>query len=698
VTTSRAFAVMVIAVCGALAAALSASIALASTPSHGRAWELVTPSDPIAATIYNAPVISADGTGVVYVSLGSTPGAPAGDLLGTTLAIRGPSGWMSSPLGAPYSTEAFSFSTLLAALPLAFSENLETSLWLGNVPLVSGGPPEGHAGLYRISPGGMVAFLADMGEGESGKFIAASQDVSHAVFSSEDHLLPADSGRLTGRSIYVVDGSTLSLVDQDNNGTLLSACGSAVSASGGVSQSGKRIFFTNPDPPSATCATPSQVYMRESGSATVDISASDCTRADCNGAQDVHFAGATPTGSSVFLTTTQQLTNSDTDQRRDLYRYDVESGLLAQISTGPDEATGEVTDGVTFPSADGSSVYFYANGRLLPGEGSMSGENLYLDDGDGLHFVAPVGASDPLQVSQNGRVALLATSVPLEPADTDGHKDVYLYDANSRMFTRLSKGPDGGNGNFDADISSPIESIGIGLDPADRALTDDGSQAFFSTDEQLLPEDVNNAADVYEWADGSLGLISSGTGSANAKFAGASADGDTVLFKTSESLLPSDRDGGDSDLYAARASGGFSTEGPPLQCGAACAPPRPEMPAVTPRSSGYTSKRTRRHLSVRFIQSRAGMRLVSGRRLGVIIWTPIAGRISAKAKTRIGDRAVTAASGTAGALRTGAVRIWLRATSLGRRMLRRHKLLRVHLEFSQSDLRLTRDFTLRQGS
>lgn len=615
----RAGVTTVVAVFVTLAVGVLSQAALAITSSHGRAWELVTPSDPVAATIYNSPVVSVDGTRVIYMSVGPIPGALAGDLLATSLATRAPEGWVSQPLGAPYSTGTASFSTLLAAIPSAFNETLDTSLWLGMVPLVAGGPPEGHNGLYRMSPDGTVAVLADMGE--SGEFVAASQDTSHAVFSSRDHLLAADSSRLTGRSIYAFDGSTLSLVDQDNSGALLSACGSSVSASSGVSQSGERIFLTNPDPSSATCPKTSHVYMRENGNTTIDISVSQCTRADCNGPQDVNFAGATPSGSSVFLTTTEQLTNSDTDQRRDLYRYDVESSELVQVSVGSDEASGEVTQGVTHPSDTGSSVYFYSNGGLLSGEGS-GGANLYLADGTGLHFVADVGANDPLQTSRNGRVALLATSVSLDPADTDGRKDVFLYDADSRTFTRLSEGLSGGNGDFDADIASPIESIGFGIDPADRALTDDGSRAFFSTNEQLSPEDMNDMTDVYEWAEGSLGLVSSGMGSADAEFAGASADGNTVLFKTWESLLPDDRDGGDRDLYAARVDGGFPVEQSQSPCRSeACAPPRHgKVPIALSASVASDAKRKTRRLRLLSVESLAGKRLAAGRPVDIGVW------------------------------------------------------------------------------
>lgn len=123
------------------------------------------------------------------------------------------------------------------------------------------------------------------------------------------------------------------------------------------------------------------------------------------------------------------------------------------------------------------------------------------------------------------------------------------------------------------------------------AVSADGSRLFFTAADPLLPlSDSNGRADAYEWeaqgsgscttAPGCLGLLSSGR-SGEATFAAASADGADAYFLTAASLLPADADGL-TDLYDARAGGGFPEPEPQIECvGDACQspPPAPDDPA-----------------------------------------------------------------------------------------------------------------------
>jgi hypothetical protein len=291
------------------------------------------------------------------------------------------------------------------------------------------------------------------------------------------------------------------------------------------------------------------------------------------------------------------------------------------------------------------------------------------------------------------------TQVPLVPGDTDEEPDAYLYDALSGTFTWLSQAPSGGNGEFPARISSPIESFVFGQRPENRALSEDGSRAFFSTKEALLPEDVNEATDVYEWAEGSLGLVSPGTGKAEAEFAGASADGATVLFRTTESLLPRDQDGGEADLYAARLGGGFDETGAARAAGCAeiCGPPvPPPAQGPKPRSAGHRPKPGKGALRLRSVAGAASA-LAAGRPAPIDVWVPAGGRVSATAAIVGRSGAGPAASGVAGAIRRGPVRVWLRGTERARRALRRDGSLSIRLEVREAKLRLTRHLRLRLG-
>ena len=70
-----------------------------------------------------------------------------------------------------------------------------------------------------------------------------------------------------------------------------------------------------------------------------------------------------------------------------------------------------------------------------------------------------------------------------------------------------------------------------------RGIATDGSRAFFSTSESLVSDDADNSADLYEHSSGVTTLVSRGTGSFNgpypATFDGASADGTRVFFQQS---------------------------------------------------------------------------------------------------------------------------------------------------------------------
>ncbi|HSS04935.1 MAG TPA: hypothetical protein VLK89_07085, partial [Solirubrobacterales bacterium] len=561
-------------------------------------------------------------------------------------------------------------------------------------------PPEGQSALYRLAPDGTLTMIAAVGTLPPLSFTGLtymSGDGNRVLFSSSAHLLPADATRSQGESIYEWDNADVRLVDVNDGGSLLSACGSTVSSPYGVSATGNRVFFVDPANPG--CTGTARVYLREAGSSTVEVSASQCTRIDCDSPQGVAFAGATPNGDSVFLTTTQQLTNDDADESRDLYRYDVGSHALTLLTPAQPEATGEVSEGPVYPSDDGTRVYFKASGRLVTGVGPIAGENLYLADGSGLRFVAPSSAR--VELAQDGRSALFVTKASLVEEDSDGREDVYLYDADDSAYTRLSVGPTGGDGPFDANIDAPLEGKGsLGGEAREnyRSITEDGTDAFFSTSEELVPEDVNEATDVYEWKEGSIGLLSSGTAVGPASFGGVSDDGRTALFKTTATLTSSDRDGGDGDLYAARIGGGF----PPSEENASCqgttceGSTRAPLERSAPSTATLNTRKRGGRITLRSVRWGVSRESGSGARpISVKASVPAAGRVSAKVWTRgAGGKHVTLALGSEGVIRPGKVRILLRLTTLGLRSLARHNGLSGHLSVREADLQLLRPLRL----
>jgi hypothetical protein len=82
-------------------------------------------------------------------------------------------------------------------------------------------------------------------------------------------------------------------------------------------------------------------------------------------------------------------------------------------------------------------------------------------------------------------------------------------------------------------------------------MSSDGSRVFFGSPDPLLAADVNGKPDVYEWENGHVYLISSGTSKEPSFYWDNSETGADVFFVTDEGLVPSDKDL-QNDIYDAR--------------------------------------------------------------------------------------------------------------------------------------------------
>src|SRR5437016_4346734 len=109
--------------------------------------------------------------------------------------------------------------------------------------------------------------------------------------------------------------------------------------------------------------------------------------------------------------------------------------------------------------------------------------------------------------------------------------------ANHSLTAIVSTGPAGGNGAIAAIF---------------RGASDDGTRVFFQTAESLVSADTDTSIDVYERSNGTTTLVSTGpnggNGPASATYAGASADGTHVFFRTAEQLVGADTDNA-VDIY-----------------------------------------------------------------------------------------------------------------------------------------------------
>jgi hypothetical protein len=131
------------------------------------------------------------------------------------------------------------------------------------------------------------------------------------------------------------------------------------------------------------------------------------------------------------------------------------------------------------------------------------------------------------------------------------------------------------------------------LTPETRLISNDGSEVFFESNAVLLPRVVDEGVlNVYEWeVQGSGGcaqsggctyLISQGDSAKHSLLIGASEDGSNVFFMTHAQLVPQDIDSS-FNIYDARENGGFPPPGEPAAClGDTClnAPVAPVAPLL----------------------------------------------------------------------------------------------------------------------
>jgi hypothetical protein len=124
-------------------------------------------------------------------------------------------------------------------------------------------------------------------------------------------------------------------------------------------------------------------------------------------------------------------------------------------------------------------------------------------------------------------------------------------------------------------------------------MGDDGGRVFFDSSEPLVGEDTNGAQDVYEWERDGLGscssssgcvyLLSGGVSKSASWLEGVSGSGDDVFFATRARLVPEDANEA-FDLYDARVDG-VQPVAPPACSGTGCqGVPAPPPVFATPSS------------------------------------------------------------------------------------------------------------------
>jgi len=646
-----------------------------------RAYEMVSPSDKNHGRVeytYTAG-FSRDGTGAAFCTL-SLFGEPAGQMTfacAPYISHRGAEGWSTESAGPRFCNlnkdvgpgNPITRSIRVVPSPESFDRLAVNLPEIDDCPIAPLDPAASVPAInfyrqdMRVDPFGydLLAPNAIMSETDAPFFGVGTPDFSHIVYGDSIDQTPdsppGDFMKLydweeEGEGGCATPGGCLSLLSVDPAGEPFEASSRLPSyfavgslaqdtLTEAISEDGDRVYFQNPtvfgeasrSGSSGTCIDiPScDLYLREDGTTTFKVSASECTASCGIDSSPDPMVWASPSGDKALFESCAKLTDDSSPATscatnfrggaRKLYRWDRDAApghRLHDLSIDeePADGTQPLVQDILGASDDGDTVYFIARSQLVAGAASPLGQfgepkalKLYRwrwNDGDpSVDYLGPyrsVESSfggefdltfDPnldrrhVRVTPDGRYLLIQTKLAYDPvADRDPDADLYRWDEADGWMC-VSCQPPGVPSAGDVDVFQPhlgLEGGKLNLtNPMasgvpESTISDDGQRVFFSTPDALVPQDVNGepgcpivdaggnqvfrCQDIYEWHDGTVSLISSGTGAEPVVPIGATHAGKDVFFMTPQRLVGRDVDNG-TDIYDAHIGGGYPE--PPAQ-------------------------------------------------------------------------------------------------------------------------------------
>lgn len=529
-----------------------------------RAYEQVSPNQKNGFDVLfprgNAFQANKSGSEIVYSANGAFPGAAASLPFTFYRSSRGQGDWASESIELPQ----FNARSLWFLSVISTSADLSHTVGFSSEALTPGAV-QGHFNLYmRTNATGALELIASMPAApwilESGYAgtLAGTPSFDHFVFAEPQQL--TNDAPATGEfKLYEFSGGSLSLISRLPSGEPspgradfgLPAMTESIADEGrAVSEDGSRVFFN------LGFEGSEGLYVREGGQ-TRPISVSQ-RQGDGPEPRQATLASATADGSVVYFTSKEGLTDDATPGVTALYRYELDTGHLEDLTAGGLE----VEPYYLRPAAsrDGKYVYFMASGAvrvwhegairtIVPAltEEDPAGPTIVRMSPSGAYLAYETYAQHPGYDNSNP-AACPGNFATSEPAGLC--REVYLYDAFKGESRCVSCDTNGDRPAGHASLGST----------GSNAVTDDG-RVFFNSPDRLVLGDSNGKTDVYEWRNGVQRLISSGRGASKAGFVTASVTGSDVFFTTDQQLVATDRDS-NVDLYDARVGGGVAGQNP----------------------------------------------------------------------------------------------------------------------------------------
>jgi hypothetical protein len=474
-----------------------------------------------------------------------------------------------------------------------YSPDLSHLAYIVNGGQVSGAPAQGYRNIYLLGSNPLeeptwlleTAFNASLNENPHTEIVGMAPDASIVYIAYEGRLLRQDASR-TGWGLYEYRNGTLSEAGVLPDGSVPASGALPVATStseGGfanynqgennpasqdnqLSEDGRRVFFVSSG----------ELYVHEieadGTERSVLVSASQLPghlgEAAPHGAvlfenltknagkertykSAPTYAYASSDGSHVFFQSEDQLTSlapSGTELK--IYDFDVDTGSLEYL---PGVALG----GIVTAAKDGSSFVFVSETSSSPkldrwSAGSNGGSVSQIAQLPGGGFVGPGRLVD------DDSVLVFQALAPIAGFNNAGSEQVYRYDIQTNELGCISCPPAGVKPSGDAYLSAVDQYFSrFGGATEQQAVNDvrgvssDGKRIFFASPDPLVSRDTNGDFDTYEWENGTVFLLSSGTSSDYSLFLDNSETGGDVFFATSDELVQGDNDAG-FDVYDAR--------------------------------------------------------------------------------------------------------------------------------------------------
>ncbi len=401
-----------------------------------------------------------------------------------------------------------------------------------------------------VSAGDPTCTGACGGGPEPAFFVAASTDGSRVTFTTHEKLAEGDEDGVD--DIYQRDVAA-------GRTRLVSAPGACPGGEptactpvyGGSTSDGLHVFFETTEQLDAADEDEFQDVYDWTVAGAVLVSRGPSSG---NGEHDAIFAGNSANGNEVFFTTDEELTEADSDEARDVYVRD-----------------------------EGSSTELVSGG-----DGSCAAIG-FCEKPANLKWVSP-----------DGSMAVLSTAEPLLASDEDESFDVYARALPGGPTTLVSlPGPscedsECGNREYDASFAGASENGSRLFFITAEAL------APFDPEEPLVPGDADEQTDVYERHAGATRLVSagqftgegihSGNGPYDAQLQSVSQDG-TIAFLTTDEQLTSEDFDSLKDIYARLPTGTLLiSRGNDSSVEEALAPPPPALERTDPESPGVSTE------------------------------------------------------------------------------------------------------------